>query len=168
MAEFRIKGGVLQAQSLVLDTGVVVVAGEGSINLASETMDLSFKGRPKKFRLVRVAAPITVGGSLRAPRFGVDNGAAAAQTGVGLALGALLTPIAAILPFVDPGLGKDANCLGLIQEAQVGRAPVTAGRGESPACSQGLTPSCKPTRPGIRSRPRKPGAGRPGKKGRAG
>ena len=27
------------------------------------------------------------------------------------------TPVAAILPFVDPGLAKDANCAGLIAEA---------------------------------------------------
>ncbi len=133
VAEFQVRGGVLYAQRVLLDTGVVVVAGKGSVNLGDETLDLSFKGQPKKFRLIRVAAPITVGGSLRSPKFGVDVGAAATQTGVGIALGVLLTPLAAILPFVDPGLGKDANCAGLIQEAQAGRAPVTGASVKAPA-----------------------------------
>lgn len=124
VAEFQVKNGVMHAQRLVFDTGVVTVVGKGTINLDSETLDLTFKGQPKKFRLVRVAAPITVGGRLRSPKFGVEVGAAAAQTGIGLALGALLTPLAAVLPFVDAGLAKDANCVGLIQEARVGRAPV--------------------------------------------
>jgi uncharacterized protein involved in outer membrane biogenesis len=135
VAEFRVTRGVLHAERLVLDTGVVAVNGEGTINLADETMDLSFKGRPKKFRLVRVAAPITVSGALRSPKFGVDVGAAAAQTGIGVALGALLTPLAAVLPFVDPGLGKDANCMGLLQEAQVGRAPVNTASATRPKTS---------------------------------
>jgi hypothetical protein len=34
------------------------------------------------------------------------------------ALGALATPLAAILAFVDPGLAKDANCSALLEEAR--------------------------------------------------
>jgi hypothetical protein len=34
------------------------------------------------------------------------------------ALGALLSPIAALLPFVDPGLAEDANCGALIASAR--------------------------------------------------
>jgi hypothetical protein len=32
--------------------------------------------------------------------------------------------LAAILPFVDPGLAKDANCAGLVSEAKAKGAPV--------------------------------------------
>ena len=100
------------------------VAGEGTINLGDETFALRFKGDPKKFRLVRAAAPITVTGGLRSPKFGIDAGAAVAQLGIGAALAGLLTPLAAVLPFVDAGLEKDANCVGLIQQAQVRGTPV--------------------------------------------
>lgn len=126
VADFRVKGGVMRADKIVLDTGVVTVVGEGTVSLDTERYDLSFKGRPKKLRAVRVAAPITVKGSLSKPAFGVEPGGAIAQAGLGIALGSLLSPIAAILPFVDPGLAKDANCTALLAEARQTPAPVTA------------------------------------------
>jgi hypothetical protein len=49
------------------------------------------------------------------------------------ALGALLSPLAAILPFVSPGLEKDANCAGLFGQARQGYAPVPAPRTSPPA-----------------------------------
>ena len=45
---------------------------------------------------------------------------------LGAALGALLSPLAAILPFVSPGLEKDANCAALLAEARQGPAAVAA------------------------------------------
>jgi hypothetical protein len=41
-----------------------------------------------------------------------------------VALGALLSPLAAILPFVDPGLADDANCGALAAEANRQGTPV--------------------------------------------
>jgi hypothetical protein len=38
------------------------------------------------------------------------------QAGTGTVLGALLTPVAAILAFVDPGRAKDANCPDLLAQ----------------------------------------------------
>ena len=53
---------------------------------------------------------------------------AVAQVGVAVALGAVLTPLAAVLPFVDPGLAKNADCAGLMSEAQTTSAPVKASQ----------------------------------------
>jgi hypothetical protein len=103
-----------------------MVDGSGMVNLDSEAMDLTFKGKPKKLRAVRLIAPITIGGRLREPKFGIEPGAVVAQAGIGAALGSLLTPLAAILPFVSPGLEKDANCAGLLAEAGASEAPVRA------------------------------------------
>jgi uncharacterized protein involved in outer membrane biogenesis len=124
VADFKVRNGVLRAERLVFDTGVVRVDGSGSINLRDESMDLEFKGKPKKLRAVRVIAPITIDGRLRAPKFGIEPGPAVAQAGIGAALGALLSPLAAILPFVSPGLEKDANCAALVAEAGQGPARV--------------------------------------------
>jgi len=51
---------------------------------------------------------------LRAPQVGVETEAIAAQGGLAALLGSLVAPIAAILPFVDPGLADDANCAALL------------------------------------------------------
>ena len=91
---------MLTAQRIVLDTGVVLALGGGRIDLRDETMDLTLDGKPKKFRLVRIDAPITVKGRLESPKFGVDVGKAAPQLIVGGLLATVVAPLAVILPFV--------------------------------------------------------------------
>lgn len=118
VADFDVSGGMARARTLVIDTDVVRVGGSGSINLANETLDLRLDGETKKPRLLRVWSPILVTGPMVAPRLGVDAGAVAAQGGLAAAFGALLSPLAAILPFVDPGLAEDANCGALISGAR--------------------------------------------------
>lgn len=124
LASFTARDGVMRANRIVLDTGPVVVKGKGTVNLATERVDLAFQGQNKKFRLVRVLLPITAKGPIVAPKMGVEAGGAVAQGGAAIGLGALLSPLAAILPFVDPGLAKDADCAGLIAEARADGAPV--------------------------------------------
>jgi len=136
LADFDVRNGVLVARHIVFDTGVVIVNGTGTVNLADETMDLVFKGQPKKLRAVRLIAPITVGGRLAEPKFGVQPAGAVAQAGVAVALGALLGPLAAILPFVDPGLAKDANCQALFAEARQSDAPVAGAQAASGPAAQ--------------------------------
>ena len=122
VADFQAKGGVLTADQLIIDTEPVLVSGGGTIDLRNERLNLQVKGKPKEFRLVRLIVPVKMSGSLRSPRFGVETGTAVGQVGVGAAL-ALLAPLATILPFVDGGLAKDANCGALMQDTT---APVTA------------------------------------------
>ena len=118
VADFTVAGGTATARTLVVDTDVVLAKGSGTIDLGSETMNLRIDGDTKKPRLLRVWAPINIRGSLIAPKIGVDVRAVAGQLGVVGALGVLLSPLAAILPFIDPGLAKDANCGALIASAR--------------------------------------------------
>ena len=118
VADFNVSGGVATAKTFVLDTDVVLAKGTGTINLGSETLNLRIDGETKKPRLLRVWAPITVRGSLTAPRVGVDVAAVAAQAGIVGVLGAIVAPVAALFAFVDPGLTKDANCGSLIANAR--------------------------------------------------
>lgn len=124
VAHFETRNGVMNADNIVLDTGPVILKGQGNVNLATERMDFSLRGHDKKFRLARVLLPVTVKGPLMAPKLGVKPGAAIAQGGAAVALGTMLSPLAAILPFVDPGLAKDADCAALLAEARSAGAPV--------------------------------------------
>lgn len=128
VADFRTQGGVMRADNIVLDTGPVLVTGSGTVNLATERLNVKVQGHNKKFRLFHVLLPVKATGPLNAPSVGVDAGPAVAQAGVGASL-AVLSPLAAIFPFVDPGLAKDANCAALVAQASGEGAPVrTAGR----------------------------------------
>jgi uncharacterized protein involved in outer membrane biogenesis len=123
---FTAKSGVLSADRLVVDTGPVLIDGGGVVNLDTETLSFTVKGHPKKFQLVRLLAPITVSGPMLSPKVSVQKGQAIAQGGVGLALATLLSPVAVLLPFVDPGLAKDANCASLLAQGKAEGAPVKA------------------------------------------
>ena len=116
--------GLMTAQQVVFDTGVVLAKGSGTIDLETERMDLRIDGDSKKTRLVRLFAPITIKGPLSQPKVGVELGRVAAQGGVAAVLTGLLGPLAALLPFVDPGLEKNADCIALMQEARTAPAPV--------------------------------------------
>lgn len=124
VVHFQAVDGLFKADQIVFDTGPVLVTGGGTVNMATEQLDLKVQGHPKRFQLVRLRAPITAEGSLLHPKLGVQAGGAIAQGGAAAALGALLTPLAAVLPFVDPGLAKDANCQALVAEAGQHGAPV--------------------------------------------
>lgn len=118
VADFKVAGGTARADTFVIDTGVVLAKGEGVIDLGAETMNLRIDGETKQPRLLRVWAPITVQGPLVAPKLGVDTGAVVAQGGLTALVGALVGPLAAILPFIDPGLAEDADCGALIASAR--------------------------------------------------
>jgi len=132
MAEFQVEHGVMQAQTLIIDTQDVRITGRGAIRLGPEEYDLQIQGEPKKPRIGRVRAPILLSGHLLDPKIGVRIEGAAKQGVVAAALGALLSPIAALLAFVDPGLAKDENCAALLssppaQQAAPGVAPQGGG-----------------------------------------
>jgi uncharacterized protein involved in outer membrane biogenesis len=124
VADFKVRDGVLQAQTVVFDTDVVRVDGSGDINLGPESLDLELKGSSKRFSFTHLFAPITVGGHLRSPALGVQPAPMVAQAGAAVALGAVLTPFAAILPFVDPGLAKNADCAALMTQAHTAPAAI--------------------------------------------
>jgi uncharacterized protein involved in outer membrane biogenesis len=125
VADFTAQNGLLTANRVVFDTGPVLATGSGTVNLGTERVDLRIEGHPKEFRLVRLTAPITVKGPiLGPPKIGVATGQAIAQGGIAAVLATFASPLAAILPFVDAGLAKDAACGALIAEAGRKGAPV--------------------------------------------
>ena len=124
VARFDISDGVARAQSLVFDTQKVLITGRGELQLASEQLNLTIEGQPKKPRLVRIRAPVKVDGPLRAPAFHLEGGHLLKQGSIAAALGTVLSPIAAILAFVDPGLAKDQDCAQLLAQIPA-QIPVT-------------------------------------------
>jgi uncharacterized protein involved in outer membrane biogenesis len=120
---FDARDGVLGSQQIVLDTDPTRLDGRGTVNLKDETVNLTMQGKPKHFQFLHLNAPITLSGKLAAPVLGVNSKPAITQGAIGAGL-ALLSPFAAILAFVDPGLAKDANCAGILANARDQGAPV--------------------------------------------
>ena len=118
VANFHAHEGELVANALTIDTTHVLITGRGHIDLKSEKIDMELGGQPKEVRFLRLRTPIKLHGTLAHPQIGVDTGKALEQAGGAAALGALLTPFAAILAFVDGGLAKDANCGALLSPVE--------------------------------------------------
>ena len=122
---FHANNGVLNSQQILFDTEPTRLDGHGDINLRDETLNLSLQGKPKHFQLLHLNAPIKVSGSLSAPQISVDKKPALVQGALGAGLG-VLSPFAAILAFVDPGLAKNADCAAILSDAKNQGAPVKA------------------------------------------
>ena len=129
IADFDSDHGLAKVKQLVFDTRVVIITGNGDVNLRNETLDLQLTGRPKKFRIGVVRSPIEIRGTLLHPAIGVKASKLAAQGAAAAVLGVIGTPLAAIAAFVDPGLNKSADCQALLADAKAMGAPLRAATG---------------------------------------
>jgi len=136
LADFVAENGRMTARTLVIDTDAEKILGEGSIDFANERYDLTLNAQSKRPSLLALRGPIVVDGSFSSPKVHPAVGPIAARVASSLALGAL-NPLAALLPLIDTGGSKDADCRGLMQDAKENvRARRTApSRGAAPELS---------------------------------
>lgn len=117
VANFSVEGGVMDARTLVLDTTDTTIDGKGRISLRDEKLDLKLEAHPKDFSPFSARSPILLRGTFKSPAIGIEPGNLAARTAGAVALGVLLTPLASVLAFIDPGGAVDSDCLALIKSA---------------------------------------------------
>jgi len=116
VTDFDVRQGVMLARTLVFDTTDTNIAGSGSVSLGDEGLDLVIRPHPKDVSILSVRAPILIQGSFKKPRVLPDPATLAARVGVATALGVVLTPLAALIPLIEAGLGKDSDCHALVTE----------------------------------------------------
>jgi uncharacterized protein involved in outer membrane biogenesis len=126
IADFAVKGGVMQANALVFDTEVVNVRGSGSINLRTEAMDLTLKPEPKDRSIASLNSPLYLRGTFTKPDVGPDAGRLAAK-GAGALIMGIINPLLAVIPLLEEGKGKDSNCGQLIAAAASPKKAAAAG-----------------------------------------
>ncbi len=119
VADFGAQNGVLTARNLVFDTDVMNVTGKGTVDMRDEHIAVQLSGHPKKLTFFRLHAPISVSGPLNKPNVGLVSGSIPVQVGAATALGIAATPFAAIIPFIDLGMTKDADCVNLERSTPV-------------------------------------------------
>lgn len=117
VADFDVRNGVMTPKTFVLDSSNSTLTAEGDISLAREQLDLRLLAHPKTPTLVSARTPITVSGAFSRPSVGVEAAPLGARAAGAVALGVLLTPLASILAFIDPGLAQDSDCAALIHNA---------------------------------------------------
>ncbi len=96
-------------QSILLDTEEARVVGRGTIDLRNQTLDYSMTTRSKHFSIGSLPGPINITGPIGAPS--IRPGAEiVARAGAAAGLGIVLTPLGAILPTIQFGIGNDNAC----------------------------------------------------------
>jgi uncharacterized protein involved in outer membrane biogenesis len=123
LADFPLRHGVLDFDVLLLDTKEARLTGKGDLNFSDQMLNLSLNTRSKNFSIGSLPGPINVTGPLGSLsiRPGTE---VVARAGASVGLGILLTPLGALLPTIQFGIGKDNACTAA---TQVERQPLRVG-----------------------------------------
>lgn len=114
VADFAVKQGIMQTRLLVLDTSDTNVTGKGQIDLDKERIAMELLAHPKDMSILSARVPIRLSGSFSDLSATPDGHALIAKGAVAIALGTLLSPLAALVPLVEMGGGKDSDCKELL------------------------------------------------------
>jgi uncharacterized protein involved in outer membrane biogenesis len=124
-ADFDIKTGLATTRLFVFDTENAIVYIDGTVNMASEQLDLTISPESKGMRLFTLRSPLYVRGPFIKPNAGV-KGVPLMLRGTGMvALGVLAGPAAGLLALVAPSGGEPNQCVPLLEQMKAGKAPKT-------------------------------------------
>ena len=102
VADLVAQEGVLKPRTLVVDATDSVLWMDGTLSLASETMDLRVVVAPRDFSPLALRTPLRLTGPFSAPNVTLARNPLTGKVGAALLL-ALVNPLAALLPMLDPG-----------------------------------------------------------------
>lgn len=126
VSRFIITDGLAKSDALLFDTTHMTVAGQGSVSLGTETLDLTLAPRPKEASLLSLALPLDVQGTLTQPIISPNKGSIV--KGVAGAVGGL-----ALVPQVGSGMGDANPCLAAIVQARRSQPARGKAKGGKPA-----------------------------------
>jgi hypothetical protein len=110
LVAFTVRNGIAAADPILIDTSKNVVGGRGGFSFKNESLDLAIEADAKTFSAFSGQSPIGVGGYFAAPNIDPISGELVARAGIGLGLAALVSPLAAVVAFVDPGDAEPTRC----------------------------------------------------------
>jgi hypothetical protein len=109
ITSFDVKKGRLQSEAFFIGTEDTNILGRGFVDLGAEEIDFTLEAHPKDFSIGAMRAPISIKGPFRDINLSLGKifwGKAATA----VALGALVAPLAAILPLIETGQEKEGRC----------------------------------------------------------
>ena len=140
-ARFDISRGLATSRQLAMETKGAIILGKGTINLASETLDIHLVPYATSANLANFAVPMQVAGSLENPRVSPDA-AAMAKGALGTVITAPLTALNSLGGMVGIGGSDDPTHCGAAAAAPGKGVLEGVGRGAGSAFDalKGLLP----------------------------
>ncbi len=123
VGDFAVRNGVLDSRVFVLDTTDTTIKGDAVINLKNETLKVEVDAKPKDASIFSIQSKINVSGKMSNPKIMIDPMSVLLRGAGAVLLGAVVPP-AALLPFIEIGLGKDNDCAKLIASTKKPLKPV--------------------------------------------
>lgn len=111
------RNGLVKTRTFLIDTPSANILGTGTVNMQSQALNLTVYTKPKHVTIVSARGPLHVSGTFKKPTFSVSRKALIERAGAAIALGALLTPAAALLPLIDTAPGHKVDCPALLNKA---------------------------------------------------
>ena len=120
VVDLQAENGVFTPRVLVVDTTDTTVWVNGSLSLASETLNLRAMALPKDFSPLTLRVPLNVKGSFANPQVSLDKKPVGLKLATSVLL-AIVNPLAAVIPLLDSGDTKEAkkratSCSNLMQK----------------------------------------------------
>lgn len=106
--DFKAKSGIMKSNVALIDTPVTTIVLNGNINLGEEVLNLRMTAEPKNFSPFTLRSPLEIEGTFLQPKIHPDIAPIGARA-VGAVLLSLINPLAAIIPFLDPGKTSDTH-----------------------------------------------------------
>jgi uncharacterized protein involved in outer membrane biogenesis len=125
---FTVRDGVAAADPIIIDTKKNVILGRGGLSFKNESLDLAFRADGKQFSLFSAQSPVGLNGYFAKPSIQVISPELLARAGGGVGLGAVASPLAAILAFIDIGDAKSAACGPILAGAHAQAMRTTKGK----------------------------------------
>ncbi|HSI96137.1 MAG TPA: AsmA family protein [Methylophilaceae bacterium] len=115
--DFDTKNGIVRPQAALIDTNVTLILIDGSADLGREELNLRLVAKPRNVSPFTLRSPLHIRGTFVDPSIRPESGPIAARVAGGIVL-AFVNPLAALLPFVDPGSTDDApsSCRQILAE----------------------------------------------------
>jgi uncharacterized protein involved in outer membrane biogenesis len=106
---FNVKQGLMSSDVMVIDTSDTNIVGSGEVSLRDETLNLTINPLPKKPSMLSLRGPLHLTGTFHDPGIQLDKPTISLRAGGALLLG-LINPLAALVPLIETGPGKDSDC----------------------------------------------------------
>ena len=132
VADLVAQDGVFRPRVMVVDTTDSSIWVDGSLSLATESLDLRAVVMPKDFSPLTLRTPLRVQGSFASPEVSLEKGPLGLKLAGAFLLG-LINPLAALIPLIDPGDADAARqgaagCQALMQRNKAKRQGTKAVR----------------------------------------
>ncbi len=132
---FDVNKGLMTSRSVVLDTADTVFYATGQANLATEKLDFVVRPEPKDASFLSLRTPLVIGGTFGSPSGGVQVVPLAERGLAALVLGAL-NPLLALAATIETGPGEDADCKGVLSQANKPGSGAAAGAAKAKGAKQ--------------------------------